>query len=98
MAGNQIRRSANEVMTKQDTGRLLSGLRRHAKNIGRNVLLMARGKGEGYAGQGLGAADALTAVYFHAMPYDPHRLDWLETERVVNAHTGEYLNATHGHE
>jgi transketolase len=89
VAGYQIRRSPNEVMTKEDTGSLLSGLRRRAKNIRRNVLLMARGKGEGYAGQGLGAADVLTAVYFHAMRYDPHRLDWPDRDRFLLS-TGHY--------
>jgi transketolase len=73
----------------QQPGSTLSHLRAHAKNVRRNVLLMARGKGEGYVGQGLGAADILTAVYFHTMRYDPQRLDWPDRDRFLLS-TGHY--------
>lgn len=43
----------------------------HAKNIRRHVLKMAAGKGEGYVGQGLGAADILAAVYFGDFRFNP---------------------------
>src|SRR5215471_5587998 len=73
----------------QQPNSVLSDLRQRAKNVRRNVLLMARGKGEGYVGQGLGAADILTSVYFHAMRYEPHRLDWSERDRFLLS-TGHY--------
>jgi transketolase len=73
----------------QEPNSVLSYLRGRAKNVRRNVLLMARGKGEGYVGQGLGAADILTAVYFHAMRYDPRRLDWPDRDRFLLS-TGHY--------
>jgi transketolase len=54
-----------------------------AHNIRRNILLMGRGKGDGYVGQGLGAADIFAAVYFHAMRFDAARLDWPDRDRFV---------------
>lgn len=60
-----------------------------AKQVRRNILLEARGKGEGYVGQGLGAADIATALYFHEMNYDPGRVDWPERDRFVLS-TGHY--------
>lgn len=64
-------------------------LRQHAKNIRRKVLMMAKGKGEGYVGQGLDAADILTALYFHEMRFDPQRLNWPERDRFLLS-TGHY--------
>jgi len=58
----------------------LAELRAKARLVRRNVLLMARGKGEGYVGQGLGAADMLAALYFHELRYDPQRPDWPKDE------------------
>jgi transketolase len=49
---------------------LVDSLRLKAKDVRRNVLLMAKNKGDGYVGQGLGAADILTAVYFHELRFD----------------------------
>jgi transketolase len=69
--------------------KLTRELKAKAKDIRRNVLRMARGKGEGYVGQGLGAADILAAVYFHAMRYDPTRPDWPEHDRFLLS-TGHY--------
>ncbi|MCI0393225.1 MAG: transketolase [Acidobacteria bacterium] len=68
---------------------LVKELRRRARNIRRNVLLMARGKGEGYVGQGLGCADMLAALYFHEMRYDPRRPDWPDRDRFLLS-TGHY--------
>jgi transketolase len=50
---------------------------------------MGRGKGDGYVGQGLGAADILASVYFHAMRFDAGRLDSPERDRFVLS-TGHY--------
>lgn len=67
----------------------LERLRRKAREIRRNVLLMARGKGEGYVGQGLGSADILAACYFHALRFDPKRPDWKGRDRFILS-TGHY--------
>ncbi|MHB1533390.1 MAG: transketolase, partial [Acidimicrobiales bacterium] len=53
---------------------LVSAVTERAKNMRRHVLTMASGRGEGYVGQGLGAADIVAAVYFgdfRTNPLDP---------------------------
>lgn len=67
----------------------LEELQRRARRIRRNVLLMAKGKGEGYVGQGLGAADILAAVYFGQMRTDPARPEAPERDRFLLS-TGHY--------
>jgi len=86
-----VQTSMNETQVTGASNRteLLQMLRGHARNIRRNVLVMARGKGEGYVGQGLDAADILTALYFHEMRFDPKRLDWPERDRFLLS-TGHY--------
>ena len=71
------------------TSETLEKLKLDARNIRRNVLLMAKDKGEGYVGQGLGAADIVAALYFHEMRYDPERVDWPDRDRFVLS-TGHY--------
>jgi len=46
-------------------------LRSRAKQIRRNVVRMASGKGEGYVGQGLDVADILAVLLLSEMRYDP---------------------------
>ena len=48
-----------------------SELRRRAKDIRRNVVRMAAGKGEGYVGQGLDVADILAVLFGSELRYDP---------------------------
>jgi transketolase len=67
----------------------IAQLLQRAHRIRRNVLRMARGKGDGYVGQGLGAADILAAIYFGEMRFDPARLDWPDRDRFVLS-TGHY--------
>ena len=67
----------------------IAQLRQRAHRIRRNVLRMARGKGDGYVGQGLGAADILATIYFGEMRFDPARLDWPDRDRFVLS-TGHY--------
>ncbi len=74
---------------RQITPQLIRELRLKAKNIRRNVLFLAEGKGEGYVGQGLGSADILKAVYFHEMRYDPRNPDWPDRDRFLLS-TGHY--------
>jgi transketolase len=69
--------------------RLTRERRVKAKDLRREILRIARGKGEAYVGQGQGEADILAAVYFHAMRYDPTRPDWPERDRFMVS-TGHY--------
>jgi transketolase len=49
----------------------LDELQDRAKQIRRNVVRMASGKGEGYVGQGLDVADILAVLFLSEMRYDP---------------------------
>jgi len=60
-----------------------------AKAIRRHVLAMSRRIGQGYVAQGLAIADALAAIYFHELRYDPANLDWPERDRFLLS-TGHY--------
>ncbi len=53
------------------------------------MLVMARGQGQGYIGQGLGIADLLAALYFHELRYDPQDLAWADRDRFLLS-TGHY--------
>ncbi|MEO9228773.1 MAG: transketolase [Devosia sp.] len=67
----------------------LPGLKARAIRLRRHMLTMARGQGAGYIGQGLGIADALTALFFHELRYDPHNLQWPDRDRFLLS-TGHY--------
>src|SRR4051812_1395564 len=67
----------------------IGALERKATQLRRHMLTMARGQGQGYIGQGLGIADALTALYFHELRYDPHNLGWADRDRFLLS-TGHY--------
>ena len=67
----------------------IGALKARATNLRRHMLSMARGQGQGYIGQGLGIADALAALYFHELRYDPDRLDWPDRDRFLLS-TGHY--------
>jgi len=77
--------AARPVNTEVD----FAALRRHAKNMRRHMLTMARGPGQGYVGQGLGFADTLAALYFHEMHWDPKNLTAEGRDRFVLS-TGHY--------
>ncbi len=64
-------------------------LRHTARRLRRHMLTMASGKGQGYIGQGLGFADILAALYFHAMKYDPKNPSWQDRDRFILS-TGHY--------
>jgi transketolase len=68
---------------------VIAALQQKAKQVRRNVLFQARGKGEGYVGQGLGSADILTALYFHEMRYDVNNPAWPDRDRFLLS-TGHY--------
>lgn len=67
----------------------IAALRARATMLRRHMLTMARGQGAGYIGQGLGIADALTALYFHELRYDPDNLGWADRDRFLLS-TGHY--------
>lgn len=70
-------------------------LKEKARRLRRHVVRMVASIGEGYAGQGLGAADLLAALYFHEMAYDPDDPSWPERDRFIlsPAHYGVGLFA-----
>ena len=67
----------------------LARLRAHAQAMRRHMLVMARGPGQGYVGQGLGIADALAAIYFHELRWDPADLEAEDRDRFLLS-TGHY--------
>ena len=67
----------------------IGALKARATNLRRHMLTMARGQGQGYIGQGLGIADALAALYFHELRYDPQNLSWKDRDRFLLS-TGHY--------
>jgi transketolase len=64
-------------------------LKAAARRIRRNILTMAQGKGEGYVGQGLGAADIFAVTYFRELRYRANEPDWLDRDRFLLS-TGHY--------
>ncbi|MCW5233756.1 transketolase [Verminephrobacter eiseniae] len=57
----------------------LATLRATALNLRRHMLAQARGKGQGYLGQGLGIADFLAVLYFDE--FQAADLDWQRRDR-----------------
>jgi transketolase len=77
-------------MTATNTEALrLADLAKHAKNIRRQVLGMAAGRGQGYVGQGLGVADILAVLYFHVVRTDPKNPEADDRDRFLLS-TGHY--------
>jgi transketolase len=66
-----------------------------ALRLRRHVVRMVAPIGEGYVGQGLGAADILAALYFHELAYDPDDPAWDGRDRFLlsPAHYGVVLYA-----
>lgn len=64
-------------------------LKERAHQLRRNMLKQAAGKGQAYLGQGLDISDALAALYFYEMRYDPENLDWDGRDRFLLS-TGHY--------
>jgi transketolase len=67
----------------------VSFLRGVALKLRRHMVAMARKQGAGYIAQGLGIADALAALYFHELRYDPDAPDWAGRDRFLLS-TGHY--------
>src|SRR5665213_2054721 len=67
----------------------LAMLHAKATRLRHHMLTMARGRGQGYIGQGLGIADLLAVLYFHEMRYDPANPGSPARDRFVMS-TGHY--------
>jgi transketolase len=67
----------------------MAALKAHARSMRRHMLVMARGPGQGYVGQGLGIADVLAAIYFHELRWDPADLMAADRDRFLLS-TGHY--------
>lgn len=67
----------------------IASLRARATRLRRHMLVMARGPGQGYVGQGLGIADLMTAIYFHELRWDPQNLSDPGRDRFLLS-TGHY--------
>jgi transketolase len=64
-------------------------LRQAALRLRKNVVRMAAGRGEGYVGQGLQAADILAVLFLHEMDWRPDPGEDPDTDRFVLS-TGHY--------
>jgi len=64
-------------------------LRAIALNLRRHMIVQARGKGQGYLGQGLGLADFLAVLYWHVFDEDDWRFDAHDRQRFYLS-TGHY--------
>ncbi|MYZ42784.1 transketolase [Schauerella aestuarii] len=64
-------------------------LRAIALNLRRHMIVQARGKGQGYLGQGLGLADFLAVLYWHVFDEDDWRFDDRDRQRFYLS-TGHY--------
>jgi transketolase len=67
----------------------IDSLNGRAARLRHHILTMAQGKGEGYVGQGLGAADIFTVLYFCEMRHRPNELGWPDRDRFLLS-TGHY--------
>lgn len=67
----------------------IPALRARARRMRRHMMVMARGPGQGYIGQGLGIADALAALYFHELRWSPERIGDPGRDRFLLS-TGHY--------
>jgi len=78
-----------EVMSGHLSATTLLALRRRATRLRGHMLLMTKGRGQGYLAQGLGIADVLAVLYFHEMRYDAANPQWPERDRFLLS-TGHY--------
>jgi transketolase len=67
----------------------IGALKARAKAMRRHMLVMARGPGQGYIGQGFGIADVLAVLFFHEMRWDPEDLRNPARDRFLLS-TGHY--------
>jgi len=77
------------IRNTPSSDRPVAFLQQRAKAMRRHMLRMSRAVGQGYLAQGLGIADALAAIYFHELRYDPANLQWPDRDRFLLS-TGHY--------
>ena len=77
------------IRNTPSSDRPVAFLQQRAKAMRRHMLRMSRAVGQGYLAQGLGIADALAAIYFHELRYDPANLRWPDRDRFLLS-TGHY--------
>ncbi|TIW95996.1 MAG: transketolase [Mesorhizobium sp.] len=73
-------------------GAAIALLQQRAVQLKKNMLVQARGKGQGYLGQGLGIAELFAAMYFHELRYDPQDMTDPDRDRFLVS-TGHYAIA-----
>jgi len=86
--------STGEVDTYVVKTRDYRRLKELAYRIRKNVLTQAGGKGQGYVGQGLGAADIFAVVYGSVLNWKPDDLKWKDRDRFLLS-IGHYSIATY---
>src|SRR3990172_3657479 len=69
----------SEVMTKPD----IENLKKLAKQLRLDVLMMLNKSKSGHTGGSLSAADIVTALYFYKMRHDSQNLKWEHRDRFV---------------
>ncbi len=74
----------------------VAALREQARVIRTHVIRMVARQGQGYVQQGLGAADLLTALFFHELRLDPADPAWADRDRFIlsMAHNSAVFHAT----
>jgi transketolase len=82
-------------MTEHRLGLTGAALAEKARRMRRHAVRMVAPIGEGYVGQGLGAADIMAALYFNEMAFDPDNPSWEGRDRFLlsPAHYGVALFA-----
>jgi transketolase len=86
--------STGELDTYVVRVRDVQRLKQLAHRIRRNVLTQAGGKGQGYVGQGLGAADIFSVLYGSVLNWKPDDLKWNDRDRFLLS-IGHYSIATY---
>lgn len=79
----------DQVQKSNDRAALIADLRARALNLRRLMVRQARGKGQGYLGQGLGIADFLAVLYFHEFQADDLKFERADRRRFLLS-TGHY--------
>jgi transketolase len=82
-------------MNQHRLGLTGAALAEKARRLRRHAVRMVAPIGEGYVGQGLGAADIMAALFFHDMAFDPDNPAWEGRDRFLlsPAHYGVALFA-----
>lgn len=74
----------------------LQSMAAHANSIRQRIIRMLSAARSGHPGGSLSLVEVLTALYYHAMVYNPHKADWPSRDRLVlsKGHAAPALYAT----